>query len=298
MWNHQNHQMYVHILTVFLVSLRSVASYTLLHHYNTSNFFERWNYMTNDDYSHGYVNYVNQSHAQEKGYMTIVPNGVRGRDSIRIESKETYNSGLFIFDIDHMPTGCGTWPALWLYGSNWPYNGEIDIIEGANLVKSNQVTLHTGNACTMSQKRNHTGVEYSNNCTQSSGFGCAVSAGRSFTYGSRFNERGGGIYTMLWDDTGIRIWFLFRTQFNYLAKIPKPETWGIPQATFPFTPSCPKNNFINNTLVINIDFCGDWAGTTFPIECKGDCATFVKNDPLSFNEAYWTFRDIKVYSIN
>ena len=32
-----------------------------------------------------------------------------------------------------MPTGCGTWPAYWLCGENWPYKGEIDIIEGVNI---------------------------------------------------------------------------------------------------------------------------------------------------------------------
>ena len=49
-----------------------------------------------------------------------------GRKSVRIESKNQYDSGLFIFDILHTPYGCGTWPAVWLTDpSNWPMNGEI-----------------------------------------------------------------------------------------------------------------------------------------------------------------------------
>ena len=33
-------------------------------------------------------------------------------------SQETYNSGLFIASLDHIPTGCGTWPAMWMYGED------------------------------------------------------------------------------------------------------------------------------------------------------------------------------------
>jgi beta-glucanase (GH16 family) len=34
-----------------------------------------------------------------------------------------------------MPAGCGTWPAFWLVNDDpnrWPYDGEIDIVEGVN----------------------------------------------------------------------------------------------------------------------------------------------------------------------
>lgn len=29
-----------------------------------------------------------------------------------------------------LPLGSGMWPAFWIYGDNWPTNGEIDIVEG------------------------------------------------------------------------------------------------------------------------------------------------------------------------
>lgn len=54
----------------------------------------------------------------------VTPNG---RPSVRISSNKTYNSGLFILDVKHMPFGCGTWPAYWLVGPNWPSGGEIDV---------------------------------------------------------------------------------------------------------------------------------------------------------------------------
>lgn len=58
--------------------------------------------------------------------------------SMRITTTKTFNGGLFIADIQHMPSGCSLWPAYWSYNTqNWPTGGEIDILEGVN----NQVTL-------------------------------------------------------------------------------------------------------------------------------------------------------------
>jgi hypothetical protein len=36
------------------------------------------------------------------------------RESVRLEGKRRFNRGLFIIDVRHMPSGCGTWPAFWL----------------------------------------------------------------------------------------------------------------------------------------------------------------------------------------
>ena len=78
----------------------------------------------------------------------------RGRPSVRIQTKARYNSGLFIYDIDHMPTGPGSWPAFWACGDNWPNNGEIDILEGVDGGASNHMALHTNQGCRMSQDDN------------------------------------------------------------------------------------------------------------------------------------------------
>lgn len=55
------------------------------------------------------------------------------RQSVRITTQFTYTGGLVIMDSVHMPTGCGTWPAFWSNGPNWPAGGEIDIVEGKSL---------------------------------------------------------------------------------------------------------------------------------------------------------------------
>ena len=137
------------ILTIIIVA--TDATYQLVDSYLPSNFASKFDFITYDDPSHGYVNYVNQSTAESLGlfkqqdgkiYMGVDHTNVasgRGRNSIRISSKNVYTHGLFILNVNHMPDPqCGTWPAFWSFGPNWPNSGEIDIIEG----KNSQLFIH------------------------------------------------------------------------------------------------------------------------------------------------------------
>ncbi len=54
--------------------------------------------------------------------------------SARIESKKYYTPNANAKKVRisariKLPAGFGMWPAFWLYGNNWPTNGEIDILE-------------------------------------------------------------------------------------------------------------------------------------------------------------------------
>ena len=77
-----------------------------------------------------------------------------------------------------MPTGCGTWPAIWeVEGANWPNGGEVDIVEGVNTATQNTVSLHTGKNCSVPAVRTAmTGNPTNNNCDSSEGdnSGCNV----------------------------------------------------------------------------------------------------------------------------
>ena len=43
------------------------------------------------------------------------------RESVRLEGKRRFDRGLFILDVEHMPSGCGVWPAWWLTDEEaWP----------------------------------------------------------------------------------------------------------------------------------------------------------------------------------
>jgi len=197
-----------------------------------------------------------------------VPNASTGRFSVRIESKKQYSDGLFIFDVIHTPTGCGTWPALWLSDpANWPQNGEIDVMEAVNVVAANtenQMTLHTSPGCSMSVKRKETGKSLSNSCvnTTDANAGCGVHAGPS-TFGSAFNSQGGGVVAMELRSEGIRMWQFARAGLpaDIKSGSPDPSSWGVATADFPGTDCNVGNHFRNQSIIANIDLCGSWAGT-------------------------------------
>lgn len=143
---------------------------------------------------------LNLTHASEKSAIlrvdSLTPKATGGRNSVRIESKAKYDTGLFVFDIIHTPYGCGTWPALWLTdGYNWPTNGEIDILESTNEAShGNEITLHTTPGCKMNVKRKETGSAVFKTCDNSTNgnAGCGVQGDPS-TYGKAMNANGGGV---------------------------------------------------------------------------------------------------------
>lgn len=190
-----------------------------------------------------------------------------GRNSVRVTSKTTYDKGLFIFDVYHTPHGCGTWPALWLTDvDNWPSNGEIDVMEAVNLADSgNQMTLHTASNCEMNHKRKQTGTTTYENCYWDANdeSGCGVKSNDS-TFGEDYNSAGGGVMALEWRSAGIRVWNFMRGSVpaDITNNNPDPSTWGEATADFPDTGCDIDSHFKNQTIIINIDLCGSWAGGT------------------------------------
>lgn len=188
-----------------------------------------------------------------------------GRNSVRVTSKTQYNSGLFIFDVKHTPHGCGTWPALWLSDAdNWPSNGEIDVMEAVNLADTgNQMTLHTKSSCEMDHKREMTGSALYKNCYWEANdeSGCGVK-GNDSTFGADYNSAGGGVTAVEWRSEGIRVWQFARGSVpdDIENNSPDPSTWGTALADFPDTGCDIDTHFKNQSIIINIDLCGDWAG--------------------------------------
>lgn len=161
-----------------------------------NSFFDHWDFWNHNDPTHGVVNYVDAGTAVSlfpfesssldpladvssslsscrsqwnEGLVSINDKGnaimkvdttqwISGnRKSVRLHGKLVFTGGLVLMDAVHMPVGCATWPAWWQNGPNWPIGGEIDILEGVNNFKINQVSVHTDNGCTMPDNQKHTG---------------------------------------------------------------------------------------------------------------------------------------------
>ncbi|KAI9794503.1 MAG: hypothetical protein M1833_000363 [Piccolia ochrophora] len=295
----------------------SKLQYALKDSYAGPTFYDNFDYFTGYDPTHGFVHYVDQpgavaaniTFASSSSAILKVDateaNAITGRRSARVTSKQQYESGLFIFDILHSPYGCGTWPAVWLTDpSVWPNNGEIDVIEAVNAATSgNQMALHTTDGCKMNVKRKMTGDSLSGNCYNGTddNKGCAVGGG-SDTFGEEFNRNRGGVYAIEWRTDGIRVWFFPRSSIptDISAGVsPDPSSWGTALADFPSTHCSMGAHFANQSIVANIDLCGDWAGQQkiFNADgaCPGNCTAFVAANPTAFNEAYWEFQSFKVY---
>lgn len=146
-----------------------------------------FDFFTDTDPTEGYTNYVSYDDALSLGLIqdssnpswgvdsvtVLDPSDTTGRSSIRMTSKNTYNHGLFVLDLAHMPDSvCGVWPAFWLanparptlslditdmirvgrtFGQSgtWPLSGEIDIIEFVNKHTTDLMTLHTAPGCSI-----------------------------------------------------------------------------------------------------------------------------------------------------
>ncbi|CAI7678265.1 hypothetical protein N7533_002191 [Penicillium manginii] len=300
-----------------LLAQLSAAAYTLKDDYGTSDtFFDKFNFFTDSDPTNGYVSYLDRSSASSGGLIksgnsvyvgvdTVNTASSPGRSSVRLESTNTYTHGLVILDLNHMPGSvCGTWPAFWMLGSDWPSNGEIDIIEGVNDQSVNQMTLHTSDGCSINNS-GFSGSVQTSDCyvkatEQSENAGCAITSSSTSSYGDGFNNQGGGVYATEWTGDAISVWIFPNSSIpsDISSGSPDPSGWGTPSAKF--AGNCDIDSHFNNLqIVFDITFCGDWAGDTWSsgtCASKADtCIDYVQNNPSAFDETYWGINSLKVY---
>jgi hypothetical protein len=207
-------------------------------------------------------------------------NGV-GRKSVRIETKDSWTHGLFVVDLNHMPTsapsGCGTWPAFWALGADpWPNNGEVDIIEGANDQATNNVAAHVATQCSINSNRGGSGSILYKNCNYNdldpwgnpkNPTGCQVADRDSASWGANFNNIRGGAYVMEWTSDFIKVWFFRRGNIpnDLNSKNPDPSKWTQqPSTVIAVNDGCNiDNNFRTMRLVFDTTFCGDFGSNTW-----------------------------------
>ncbi|KAG8417995.1 hypothetical protein J3458_005441 [Metarhizium acridum] len=291
--------------------------------YDSTNFFDKFDFMTFDDPNTGFVNYLSRTDAIDGGLATvkdkevvlkvdsksIVPTGRRGRDSVRLESKAKLSQGLMIARFTHLPeSACGTWPAFWTVGDTWPQDGEIDIIENWNLRGVNNPAFHMANAATYGSCRidgaGQSGEIITSNCdnqfsdgrTQWPNQGCVVKDNGP-------SGGSGGVYAMEWTSDFIKIysWFPNQVPSNIDSSSPDTSLWGQPTIYLRKDLCNIDKIFKPQRIVLNIALCGNpvefsaWEGT-----CKqrhGDsCRTYVAENPAAFDNVYFQIQDIRIFN--
>ncbi|EPQ56434.1 laminarinase [Gloeophyllum trabeum ATCC 11539] len=295
------------------------ATYSISDNIVGNGFNSAFTYQAIADPTNGRVNYVDQATAQADNltyasgdtfilradYTTTLSASGPGRNSVRLQSNAQYSTHVAVFDIRHMPQGCGTWPAVWEVGADWPNQGETDIIEGVNDVPPDQVTLHTSSGCTMPDSRDMTGTSEGTDCstTDTNNAGCGVQSTDTNSYGPDFNNNGGGWYAIERTDTFIKVWFWPRNSgsvpgdVNSGASSVDTDNWGTPMALFPDTDCDFSSHFGPHNIIINLTFCGDWAGAVYSSDgCPGTCVDYVNNNPSAFANAYFDFAGIRIYT--
>ncbi|KAG1746159.1 glycoside hydrolase family 16 protein [Suillus lakei] len=305
------------------------VTYNLIVSHVGYDFLGNFSWETADDPTNGRVNYVDQATALTNNLTFVsdckfvmraddtkkVAKSARGRDSVRIHSRDAYDDALFVLDISHMPEGCGTWPAWWTLSQKgpWPHGGEIDIIEGVNLGQQNLASLHTTPNCSMSKVRSQKGMTKSTSCDTSVNFnqGCGVAFPEEDSYGASFNAGGGGFYIMEKSSKkGVSVWFKSRNSLPLLGDelILDLMLLSTPDAYFPMQDESPDNNcnyskhFDAHNIVFDLTFCGDWAGSESVWNAStcaakaSTCKSFVDNNPHEFTEAYWEINSLKIYT--
>jgi len=160
---------------------------------------------------------------------------------------------------------------------------------------TNAMTLHTSAGC------NANGNCNAGNANQ----GCSVDAASSQTFGPGFNNNpgDGGVYAMEWDtSSGIKIWVFPRNVIPGDISSGKPNPSGWPTnygyVYFPFGSSCPSNHFVNHNIIVDLTFCGDWAGAVFSSQCSWtgqSCTGYLTGNPSAFSDAYFEILSIKLY---
>lgn len=311
------------------VDSRPSSPWRLTNTYQGQSFFNEWDFFTAEDPTRGIVDYINEGAGRQAGILEVnsagnaimrvetTPTVANNRRSIRITTRTVFTGGLVILDAVHMPVGCGTWPAFWTNGPDWPNGGEIDILEGVHEYANNQATLHTAAGCeiasTSSDALGITGrVIAGTNCDvgRTSNQGCGIRATTPLSYGRGFNENRGGVYAMRWDDSGISIYFFPRGSIpdDIEAEEPRPDTWGAAQARWPARSCDPFQFFNNHHIIFDTTLCGDWAGAVWNsagipgqeqscAERTGvsTCEEYVRRNGAAFAEAYWEVRSVKIY---
>lgn len=105
---------------------------------------------------------------------------------------------------------------------------------------------------------------------------------------------------MNWNSSGVYIWFFPRLSIpsDVAGDSPDPDGWGLPVAAYPSS-SCDFSTFFTpQTLILEIDICGNFALNVFAQTCAtvaSSCLDLVQ-EASNYNDAYWEMKYIRVFA--
>ncbi|GLB34393.1 putative glycoside hydrolase family 16 protein [Lyophyllum shimeji] len=297
-------------LVVLAVTSSTSAIYVPLREYAGSTFFDAWDFWGNvDNTTWGNVTYLDRGAATQQRLIyvndaghaivrvdnttNIAPATLVNRPSVRLTSKDSYGVGtLWIIDAIHIPYGCSVWPSFWTLGTGkeWPHAGEIDIIEGINLMNNNQMALHADAGCAQAANPGQSGKTLNGDCSQDRG--CIVAETKPNSFGKGFADAGGGVFAVQMDVSGVYMWFWSRPEVPDFIKTATSTSNMDPKA-FVLRPQ---------QFVLLTTLCGDWAGVPniYASTCPGHCINDNIIGPGSpkYDTAYWEIPYIRTYIAN
>ena len=149
----------------------------------------------------------------------------------------------------------------------------------------NQYTFHTGanQVCNIPKQAPivnggpaFTGTVMNTNCSSSpsSNTGGTFLDTSNSSFGQGFANAGGGLFALLRNNDGFKIWHFERQSIppDVLSGDPNPDSWPTPNALLS-TDDCAVDSFFSpQTLTLDITLCGGWANSDYPNSgCPGTC---------------------------
>jgi beta-glucanase (GH16 family) len=158
----------------------------------------------------------------------IKKNGEWTSARLKTHGKKSWTYGKFVFRAK-LPTGTGTWPALWMLGDNissvgWPACGEIDVME------------HVGRNPAIVQSALHTPSSHGETINKNSK--------KVATYDSEFHN-----YEVLWTKDRIEFFIDGDSYYTYNPSVKDNNTWPYDSPFF---------------LLVNIAIGGGFGGEVDP----------------------------------
>ncbi|KIJ25378.1 glycoside hydrolase family 16 protein [Sphaerobolus stellatus SS14] len=233
---------------------------------------------------------------------TFTYHGLDLRPSVRITSHKTIQQGLIIIDAAHVAYALTAWPSIWLtdVSQPWPTAGEIDIYESVGLSHQNTMSYHTSSGCFYDANATQTGilstVSLDCNALSNGDQACGSADPNTNSFGEGANTGGGSVYALEWTDSAMKMWHFNRVGVpaDITKGKPNPSVWGPPVANLAST-YCELNSYFGpQSLIMNIDLCGTWAGSVYPGGPQA-CFKYAQANPEAFKDAYFEIASVKFY---